>query len=131
MREYILRRVIQLIPTLILISIVSFTIIQLPPGDYVTTYVANLAAAGEELSEEEIAALEEHYGLNQPGYIQYIKWITNFVQGDMGALLLLGSPGQPADRRTPDADHDHVLLHPPLRLRHGHPHRHLLRRSPV
>ena len=92
MREYILRRVLQLIPTLILISIVSFTIIQLPPGDYVTTYVANLAAAGEELSEEEIIALEAHYGLNQPGYIQYIKWITNFVQGDMGLSFYWDRP---------------------------------------
>ena len=54
MREYILRRVLQVIPTLIFISIVSFVIIQLPPGDYVTAYVANLSAAGEESSEEEI-----------------------------------------------------------------------------
>ena len=92
MREYILRRVLQLIPTLILISIVSFTIIQLPPGDYVTTYVAELAAAGEALSEEEIAALEAHYGLNQPPYVQYIKWITNFVQGDMGLSFYWDRP---------------------------------------
>ena len=79
MREYILRRVLQLIPTLIFISIVSFVIIQLPPGDYLTTYVANLAAAGEVLSEAEIAGLEAQYGLNQPAYVQYFKWITNFV----------------------------------------------------
>ena len=92
MREYVLQRVLQLIPTLFLISIVSFTIIQLPPGDYVTTYVANLAAAGEEVSEAEIEALEEHYGLNQPGYMQYIKWITNFVQGDMGLSFYWDRP---------------------------------------
>ena len=79
MREYILRRVLQLIPTLIFISIVSFVIIQLPPGDYLTTYVANLAADGEVLSEAEIAGLEAQYGLNQPAYVQYFKWITNFV----------------------------------------------------
>ncbi len=71
MREYILRRVLHLIPTLFLISIVSFTIIQLPPGDYVTNYVANMTAAGEILSEAEIADLELQYGLNQPGYMQY------------------------------------------------------------
>ena len=92
MREYILRRVLQLIPTLIFISIVSFVIIQLPPGDYLTTYVANLAAAGEELSEEEIAGLRAYYGLNQPAYVQYFKWITNFVRGDMGLSFYWDRP---------------------------------------
>ena len=92
MREYILRRVLQLIPTLFLISIVSFTIIQLPPGDYVTNYVANMTAAGEILSEAEIADLELQYGLNQPGYMQYVKWITNFVQGDMGLSFYWDRP---------------------------------------
>jgi peptide/nickel transport system permease protein len=92
MREYILRRVLQLIPTLIFISIVSFVIIQLPPGDYLTTYVANLAAAGEVLSEAEIAGLEAQYGLNQPAYVQYFKWITNFVQGDMGQSFYWDRP---------------------------------------
>ncbi|MEZ4863749.1 MAG: ABC transporter permease [Caldilineaceae bacterium] len=84
MRVYILRRVLQLIPTLFLISIVSFAIIQLPPGDYLTTYIANLRAAGEDLSQEEIDALQAYYGLNQPMYVQYFKWITNFLRGDMG-----------------------------------------------
>ena len=92
MREYILRRVLQLIPTLIFISIVSFVIIQLPPGDYLTTYVANLAAAGEVLSEAEIAGLEAQYGLNQSVYVQYFKWITNFVQGDMGQSFYWDRP---------------------------------------
>ena len=92
MREYILRRVLQLIPTLFLISIVSFTIIQLPPGDYVTNYVANMTAAGEILSEAEIADLEMQYGLNHPGYMQYVKWITNFVQGDMGLSFYWDRP---------------------------------------
>jgi len=92
MRVYILRRVLQLIPTLFLISIVSFTIIQLPPGDYLSTYVANLAAAGEELSDAEIAGLEAQYGLNQPMYVQYFKWITNFVQGDMGQSFYWDRP---------------------------------------
>lgn len=84
MRVYILRRILHLIPTLFLISIVSFAIIQLPPGDYLTTYVANLRAAGEDLSQEEIDALELYYGLNRPMYVQYFKWISNFLRGDMG-----------------------------------------------
>ena len=84
MRVYILKRILQFVPTLFLISIVSFAIIQLPPGDYLTTYIANLRAAGEELSQEEIDALEAYYGLDQSMVVQYFKWITNFLQGDMG-----------------------------------------------
>jgi len=84
MHAYIIRRLLQFIPTLFLISVVSFTIIQLPPGDYLTTYVANLRAAGEDLTQEEIAALQTYYGLNESVYVQYYKWITNFLSGDMG-----------------------------------------------
>lgn len=84
MRAYILRRILIMIPTLIGISIVSFTIIQLPPGDYLTTYVANLSSTGQVVDQSEIAALEARYGLDRPIWVQYWKWITNFVQGDMG-----------------------------------------------
>lgn len=84
MRTFFLRRVLQLIPTFFLISVVSFAIIQLPPGDYLTTYVANLAAAGEIVTEEEIAGLHRQYGLDRPVYVQYWKWITKFLRGDMG-----------------------------------------------
>ena len=54
--------------------------------------MANLAAAGEVLSEAEIAGLEAQYGLNQPAYVQYFKWITNFVQGDMGQSFYWDRP---------------------------------------
>lgn len=84
MRLYLLRRILQLIPTFLLISVVSFAIIQLPPGDYLTTYVANLAAAGEIVTEEEVAGLYRQYGLDQPVYVQYWKWLTKFLRGDMG-----------------------------------------------
>ncbi len=92
MRTFLLRRVLQLIPTLFLISIVSFAIIQLPPGDYLTTYVANLAAAGEIVSEEELAGLYRQYGLDQPVYVQYGKWITKFLRGDMGQSFYWDRP---------------------------------------
>ncbi|MBV7330131.1 ABC transporter permease [Chloroflexi bacterium TSY] len=92
MRTYIIRRILQFIPTLFLISIVSFAIIQLPPGDYLTTYLANLRAAGEDLTEAEIIALEAYYGLDQPVYVQYFKWITNFLQGDMGQSFYWDRP---------------------------------------
>lgn len=92
MRTFLLRRVLQLIPTLFLISIVSFAIIQLPPGDYLTTYVANLAAAGEIVSEEELAGLYRQYGLDKSIYVQYWKWITKFLRGDMGQSFYWDRP---------------------------------------
>lgn len=74
-----------MIPTLIAISIVSFVIIQLPPGDYLTTLVANLAAQGDQVDGARLAALRERYGLGEPIYVQYWKWISGIVlRGDFG-----------------------------------------------
>jgi len=82
--SYILKRVLYAIPTLILISIVSFVIIQLPPGDFLTSYVAQLSQAGEMVDEATIAALNKRYGLDQPVYIQYFKWVWGMLHGDFG-----------------------------------------------
>ncbi|NLA06154.1 MAG: ABC transporter permease, partial [Firmicutes bacterium] len=84
MTSYILKRVLYAIPTLILISIVSFVIIQLPPGDFLTSYVAQLSQAGEMVDEATIAALNKRYGLDQPVYIQYFKWVWGMLHGDFG-----------------------------------------------
>lgn len=85
MLQYIARRILYMIPTLFVISIISFTIIQLPPGDFLTTYVATLRQQGEDVDASAIAVLQEQYGLNQPIYIQYGKWITNILlHGDFG-----------------------------------------------
>jgi peptide/nickel transport system permease protein len=84
MAQYVVRRLLLFIPTLLLISIVSFTLIQLPPGDYLTTYVSQLAASGDRVDQAQLAALEKRYGLNQPLYKQYLKWMRNLLQGDMG-----------------------------------------------
>lgn len=81
---YIGRRLLLMIPTLIAISIVSFIIIQLPPGDYLTTYVARLQASGDLVEPEVIDALYARYGLNQPIHMQYFKWISNMFSGDFG-----------------------------------------------
>ena len=84
MRAFIIRRILQAIPLLFGISLVCFMIIQLPPGDFLTSYVNNLRAQGEYLDQAQIEALEARYGLDKPVYVQYLKWITNFLQGDMG-----------------------------------------------
>ncbi len=84
MARFIFQRFLYAIPTLILISIVSFAIIELPPGDYLSSYVAQLEQQGSRISQAELEALQQRYGLNQPVYVRYWKWISNFVQGDMG-----------------------------------------------
>ncbi|MBN1640075.1 MAG: ABC transporter permease [Anaerolineae bacterium] len=87
MLEYLGNRILLLIPTLIVVSIVSFTLIQLPPGDYLTTYIASLAAGGQIVQEDEIEALKRQYGLDQPMYMQYLKWVRNMLRGDFGMSL--------------------------------------------
>ena len=85
MLRYIGRRTLVMIPTLFLISVATFFIIQLPPGDFLTTYVAGLAAEGEMLDRGQLAALEARYGLDQPFHVQYWRWISNIVCcGDFG-----------------------------------------------
>jgi peptide/nickel transport system permease protein len=80
----ILSRLFWMIPTLVIISIISFAIIQLPPGDYLTSYIAALAESGETVDEEQIEALRMRYALDQPVYVQYFRWIAGMLQGDMG-----------------------------------------------
>ena len=84
MVRYIGWRVLMMIPTIFVISIVSFIIIQLPPGDFLTSYVAGIRARGEEIDEATIQALSNAYGLGQPMHVQYIKWITGILHGDFG-----------------------------------------------
>jgi peptide/nickel transport system permease protein len=84
MISYIIRRIIYMIPTLILISMVSFIIIQLPPGDYLTTKIAQLEAQDELVNRNLIEALREEYGLDKPVYVQYVKWMWNVLHGDFG-----------------------------------------------
>src|SRR2546430_12538843 len=75
MLAYIGRRAILAIFTVWAISVLSFAIIQLPPGDYVTSYIAQMASMGSVVSDEEAQNLRIQYGLGQPIYIQYLKWI--------------------------------------------------------
>jgi len=85
MGAYILRRLLYMIPTVIIISMISFLIIQLPPGDYLTSLIAQLASSGESVEGAQVAALRERYGLDQPIWFQYWKWISNIVlYGDFG-----------------------------------------------
>lgn len=90
MLNYIIRRVLIMIPTLVVISIVVFVIIQLPPGDIITSRLQELQAEGQEVSQEQIIALRERYHLNDPPLVQYFKWIGGILQGDMGFSVMYG-----------------------------------------
>ena len=88
MLMYLFKRILFMIPTLAIISVISFVIIQLPPGDFLTSYVAQLRMEGEDIDAEEIAALQQRYGLGQPIYVQYYKWITGILfRGDWGQSM--------------------------------------------
>jgi len=84
---FLTRRLLLGLLTIGLISILSFAIIQLPPGDFVDAYVAQLASSGSSVSAEEAAAMRKLYGLGQPIYIQYFKWISRVVVGDFGESM--------------------------------------------
>ena len=76
-----------MILTLFIISIISFLVIQAPPGDYMSMYVSRLAAQGEQIDESQLVALRARYGINQPMYIQYLKWLRGVLRGDLGRSL--------------------------------------------
>lgn len=88
MLGYILRRIGIMIPTLMVISVISFIVIQLPPGDYLTSYMMQLRSQGEFVQEEQIEAMRVRYGFGQPVYVQYGKWVWGILtRGDWGQSM--------------------------------------------
>jgi peptide/nickel transport system permease protein len=84
MKQYIARRFCYMLLLLLFGSMVSFLIITLPPGDYLSYYVDRVSMNGASVSEDDLAGLRAFYGLDQPWYVQYGKWLFRFVQGDLG-----------------------------------------------
>jgi len=81
-----------MIIVLLIVSVVAFIIIQLPPGDYLTTLIENLRASGIQVDEETIHSLERQYGLDLPIYAQYFKWMWNMLHGDFGRSFQWNEP---------------------------------------
>ena len=81
---YIFRRLLLIIPTLLVISLLVFIIIELPPGDYIESYIAQLEAQGETADLQLLEFLRHQYGLDRPAYERYFRWVTGMVQGDFG-----------------------------------------------
>src|SRR5579862_8981520 len=92
MLGYLVHRLLIMIPTLIAISIVIFIIINLPPGDYFSTYIAELQSQGEHANLAKIAFLKAQYGFDKPLWQQYLYWAIGLLHGDMGYSFLYDLP---------------------------------------
>jgi peptide/nickel transport system permease protein len=85
MLRYVIKRLIYMIPTLFGMSIIAFLIIQLPPGDFVTSLVARMTDSGQTFDPAQLAAIRQSYGLDDPIWVQYWKWISGILfRGDFG-----------------------------------------------
>lgn len=93
---YIIRRIAIMVPTLFVISIISFIVIQLPPGDFLSSYASQLRSQGDTIDVTELENLRERYGLGLPVHQQYFKWI--------GGILMRGDWGQSMEWQRPVKD---------------------------
>ncbi|MCD4669874.1 MAG: ABC transporter permease [Actinomycetia bacterium] len=84
MWRFVVNRLAWMIVIVIFISMLSFLIIEAPPGDFMTVYAARLAIQGDYMDEAAIASLRSRYGLDQPIYVKYYKWASRIVRGDLG-----------------------------------------------
>lgn len=92
MVSYIIRRFLAGILTIWAATVISFVVIQLPPGDFVTSYIAALQSSGTVLSQEEAEALRQQYGLDRPIYVQYAKWMGLMLDGNFGMAMEYNRP---------------------------------------
>lgn len=98
MLAFILRRLLAMIPLLFVVSVITFFIIQLPPGDFFDTMQAEIAQQGSSQDAQTFQVLRERYGLDQPLHIQYLRWIQGWPEGDFGWSLAWNSPVWPLVR---------------------------------
>lgn len=87
MLYFIIKRLLLLPFLLVIFSAIAFALVQAPPGDFLTTYVATLASSGSSMDQAQIDGLKQLYGLDQPIYVQYFKWVSNLLRGDFGLSL--------------------------------------------
>ena len=87
MLRFIVQRLLLLPLLLVIFSIIIFWLVQAPPGDYLTSYLSNLASSGSSIREEQVEALRHQFGLDQPGYVRYLMWMDGLLHGDLGYSL--------------------------------------------
>ena len=92
MLSYVIRRLVYMVIILVMVSVVGYTIIELPPGDYVTSYITQLEATGQRVGEEMVQALRRQYGLDLPIYLRYFKWVWKMLHGDFGMSFQWNKP---------------------------------------
>ncbi|MGQ9632525.1 MAG: ABC transporter permease [bacterium] len=92
MHSYFIRRFLYMVVILLIMSVVSFVIIQLPPGDYLSSYIMQLQISGQLVDKAQIDSLKKQYGLDLPIYQQYFLWIGRMLQGDFGRSLDWNQP---------------------------------------
>jgi peptide/nickel transport system permease protein len=92
MLSYIARRIAAAIPTVLIIIVIGFFLMELPPGDYVSFYITELARQGTSASEDQIAMLRRIYALDQPVHIRFVRWLWRFIQGDFGESFAYREP---------------------------------------
>lgn len=87
MLRVVLHRLVLLPVLLLVFSIAVFALVQAPPGDFLTSYLSMLASSGSSVDQAQVDALRRQFGLDQPFYIQYLRWMQNLVRGDLGLSL--------------------------------------------
>ncbi len=92
MLMYIGRRLVLAVFTCLAISVLTFIIIRLPPGDFVDAYIANLASTGSSITAEQAESMRHEYGLDRPVVIQYALWLGRIVEGDFGVSMMWRRP---------------------------------------
>ena len=92
MIAYIMKRLVGMIPTFIIISMITFVIVQLPPGDFVTSAQAEIASSGGGMDASAVEAMRIRYGLDQSIPVQYWRWVSGFPRGDFGYSLEWNAP---------------------------------------
>jgi peptide/nickel transport system permease protein len=87
MLQYVIKRLLLLPLLLFIFSVFAFAVIQAPPGDFVTSYIAELATSGSSMDQAQMDALRDLYGLDESVYVQYLKWMGRILKGDLGVSL--------------------------------------------
>lgn len=87
MLRIVLHRIVLLPVLLLVFSIAVFALVQAPPGDFLTSYLSMLASSGSSVDQAQVDALRRQFGLDQPFYIQYVRWMQNLLRGDLGLSL--------------------------------------------
>lgn len=92
MLVFIARRILLMVPTLFVVSVISFIIIEAPPGDFMDAYVEQLLQQQEAVDPAQVASLRQRYGLDAPTYVRYFRWLGNILQGNLGRSLEWNQP---------------------------------------